>query len=379
MVNIPSLMEEVTKEWLQTVFQSFDKTIEVKSIKPVATDSGWFSQRLTASIIQQDSDKTEKNIFIKIMPQSVEYKSFLLENDLHITELGFYQSFWKDLKVFCCGKFPEIDNMAPRCVAGKCNKHSFFLLLEDLSPSHSMIEFDKGFETCQLVNVVKNIACFHAVGYLYGKQENINFKSKYPFLSKFHKKFSTGLTAFHATVNDYLEKIENLVTGNSSLKHLAPYVSKLKAAGDIGKKISNFLLMSGSDFIIHGDLWINNVMVNHNGECKFVDWQFLAVGNIFFDFGLLAFLSVSTEDTEKHINLLTKSYYSEFSRICIDMKCQDVIPWSYQQFHEAALKQGMFITLIWCMSFDLSEKYADYQKRTLWILEKCVNNCPEYF
>ena len=42
-----------------------------------------------------------------------------------------------------------------------------------------------------------------------------------------------------------------------------------------------------------------------------VDWQFTAVGNVFLDFGVLAYLSMDAEQTEANMDKLIDAYYNK--------------------------------------------------------------------
>lgn len=49
---------------------------------------------------------------------------------------------------------------------------------------------------------------------------------------------------------------------------------------------------NSKQFLIHGDLWANNCMFDKVSECVIVDWQFSSTGNLFLDFGTLAYISM---------------------------------------------------------------------------------------
>ena len=46
-------------------------------------------------------------------------------------------------------------------------------------------------------------------------------------------------------------------------------------------------------------------------NCKMVDWQFTAVGNVFLDFGVLAYLSMGAEETEANMDKLIDAFYNK--------------------------------------------------------------------
>ena len=51
-------------------------------------------------------------------------------------------------------------------------------------------------------------------------------------------------------------------------------------------------------FISHGDLWINNIMVNESNMSKILDWQTLCPDHPVMDVGFLLCTSLIPEDLE---------------------------------------------------------------------------------
>ena len=115
-------------------------------------------------------------------------------------------------------------------------------------------------------------------------------------------------------------------------------------------------------FIIHGDLWSNNVLFDGDNDCRILDWQFTDVGSIFFDLGTLAFYSMSPKETEQHLGSLIAEYYSMFVRTCKGNGLEHSdIPWSEERFISLAKEWGHYTAFLWgVVTYCLVKTYPSF-------------------
>ena len=80
-------------------------------------------------------------------------------------------------------------------------------------------------------------------------------------------------------------------------------------------------LTTDKRFICHGDLWINNVMVNANtNETVIIDWQTLCSDHPVMDLGYLLGTGLTPDNLDNWTNDLMKIYFEEFERNCAKLK-----------------------------------------------------------
>lgn len=131
-------------------------------------------------------------------------------------------------------------------------------------------------------------------------------------------------------------------------------------------------------FLIHGDIWANNVMFNQKYHPKIVDWQFTATGSIFLDIGTLGYLSCDPVTTEANLATIKSAYYNVFKRVCDDLKVP--VPWESSEFDALAEEHGLFLAFLWCStSYELVLKYPQLMKRAHWCLEQSIRRNPHFF
>ncbi len=125
-----------------------------------------------------------------------------------------------------------------------------------------------------------------------------------------------------------------------------------------------------------------------------MDWQFLGTQSIFLDFGLIAYLSMSPEETDKYFDRMASAFYDRclvyffslhiliqmfslsFSEICTATGVP--APWTREEFGCLCLSEGSFCTLWWCfLSADLQDKYPAFAARSQRVLRMCLKHCPE--
>ena len=130
------------------------------------------------------------------------------------------------------------------------NSRGFYLILEDLSGQYRMKIGPEGLNFNQVNDILVKIAGFHAVAYAYNmKNENFEWESWQLQNSNDPEFFKLVESCFDDFIKDLRTEEPKLVEPISNLKKRWLDVYKTKIIID-------------ERFISHGDLWINNVMVN---------------------------------------------------------------------------------------------------------------------
>ncbi len=195
----------------------------------------------------------------------------------------------------------EIEDFLPRIygadyVLGSENqRRGYYLVMEDLSVDFTMVPNKDGLSLRQTLAGIEAMARLHAVSYCYGIVNNLEFpeEKRPPFLGFLSDDETVKLTKsyFAMAVKDFNE--------NPKAKHLAPYIEKLST-----DFVASFKKTYEVDrrFMIHGDMWSNNVMFSHNNNgnvsVKVIDWQFYSTGSPYTDFNAIAFINAKPSEVE---------------------------------------------------------------------------------
>ena len=162
-------------------------------------------------------------------------------------------------------------------------------------------------------------------------------------------------------------------------KHLAPKLSKIRT--EIGPLYADAMIQFQDLFLVHGDLWANNILYDSKSDCKIVDWQCLTTGNLFIDFGNMAFLSMDWKDTKANLDDFAAGYYKKLVEVCSKFGTQDQLPWKdYDGFYNDLMTKGSLVTYLWCITaYQQTEKNPNLKEREFNLLEIVIKNNPKIF
>ena len=161
---------------------------------------------------------------------------------------------------------------------------------------------------------------------------------------------------------------------------------------------------SRHDFLVHGDLWANNVMFKENDDgltCKFLDFQqlgrgtvtvnldywistfkVLLVGNPSFDFARLLYDNpLSIETIEAWLPELYDEYYRSLSKTLNDFGHQK-IPFTKEDFIKDVESKGLFLTTTSDMvlyTYFRDNSPESYKRKVIGVAEKAAKNDPGLF
>ncbi len=386
--EIPTTGDKVSDSWLREVLLSSQEpfksaeVLHLKKLDPQELD-GVLSSVFKAQVSMRSGEV--KKLFIKMLPSADDFNYFVRAMKLDVAEVEGYRTALPELARFAEKRNLGKDVLAiPKFIAGDYNlsekNRGFYLILEDVSDVYAVKDFEQGLTAEETSAALRRLARFNAVAFCYGKANGISdFGKHYDFLNKFSSVFETD-----EGLHKHFDEVQapmflNSLKGVEDEKKLREVVESRLRRNICQRYFAVMKKESTKEFLVHGDLWANNVMFNNRGsDCLIVDWQFLSTGSVFLDFGLLAFLSMrDPKDSEANLGAFIDAYHSEFSRVC--HKCGVNVPWNKEKFEKMVMTSGLFGTLYWCfLSIDLVEKYQSFAQRSHWVLRKCLQHCPEY-
>ena len=140
-------------------------------------------------------------------------------------------------------------------------------------------------------------------------------------------------------------------------------------------------------FISHGDLWINNIMVNNNSNndseetntSMILDWQTLCPDHPVMDVGFLLCTSLTPENLDQWANDLIKSYIGTFQETCLQFKTE--MPFNLDEFRDLFYANGVVLVFMFWMSAyeETIRGKPHYKDRFMWQLRKMMTVSPELF
>ncbi len=321
--------------------------------------------------------------FFQIMPPDEVHQGLIKTSLMDVTEIESYGTLFNDLEQFemeQTGK-SNIRSILPEMISAEyvndpTSERAFYLLLKDLSPEFQMRDFNQGLSLEEVCCSLRALAQYHATAFAFGKVKGFQFGEKYSFLSDFFNNFLTdpGLQDFMASNMDLVQRD---LSNSPDHKHLLPHVKNI--VSNVGHRfVAKLKSDNWTDFLMHGDIWANNMLFKDKSDCRIVDWQFTANGSVFLDFGTLAFISMSPKQTEISLDQLTSAYFDKFEQVVEELGAKS--PWTKDDFAKVAQDHGLFLCFLWCStSYELVEKYPKLKERVFWVLERSIQRTPEFY
>ncbi len=345
---VPRCPQDVTETWLKTVLEkdNQDLKVEVLSLQVITEANGYLGGVFSA-IVKFNGNSDETRLFIKIgVRDDSPFGSFILLSKVDIREVQVYQEDLADLVALEKGKIgkSELEQVLPKVyVSGydaSDDTRGLYLVMEDLTVDHKMIDIADGLIKEQAIGALEAMARFHALSHCWQKKKGKPFPTDMRTVMSIYDK---ALMSFYYNNRDLA--VEDLGS-NPKTKHLIPYIQ------DVFKDYKSFQLKTMSlvddTFLIHGDLWTNNLMfkskpdvVNADGlaSVKIFDWQFFSSGPPAFDFCQLVFTGISPDNLNAWWEELLDAYIDKLESTLGEFEIQS--PFTKDQFVDTCHNIGI--------------------------------------
>jgi len=394
-MKIPTCQNDITSEWLKEVLKSSSSLatpsdkVEVDEIVTVEEKHGFISGVSKAKVKINDE---MKKMFIKTIVNPDDPLRFVYDdNKYDETEIKFYQELLPDLVRFSEENGGEenltksLENMVAKLYSGdyclEKEQRGFYLIMEDLSNQYGMKTGPEGLNFQQITDALVKIAKFHCTGYAYnmkrlknpGQGKNWDLKSWCEKNINDSEFIGYMDTCFDSFIKDLEREDPDLAKAVKNLKKVWLKVYKDKINVD-------------ERFISHGDLWINNIMVNGSNMSKILDWQTLCPDHPVMDVSFLLCTSLTPENLENWTDDLIKSYVETFEETCSKFKLE--MPFNLKEFHDMFFDSGvMLVFMFWMSAYDTTSlayestirQTPHYKNRFMWQLKTCLKMSPELF
>lgn len=380
-MSVPVLTSDVTKDWLKNVLAANNnKDVEVKQLNLLDSKAGLFSNVFRATIINGKGE--EQKLFIKMMPDPEDpYNVYLNDYGLDVTEIKTYKEILPMLDQFEAQhgkKSGRIAVLSPHFYAGDVDlskdSRGYYIIMEDIYPQYSMAKISQCLTMAQICSALKKMAHFHAVAYAYSVVNKVDYTVLYPSNYKKYMQ-DKGILDLLDSIYVRAEQDMNEIGRHDlakCMKHMSlDYVNTFKKVNQ-----------DQAHFLIHGDVWANNVMFESkrggNNDCKLIDWQFCSSGHPLLDFACMAYISTKPKETEDNLKIMYDVYHDAFANVLEDLNVQP--PWTRLEFEELANSQAYLHLVCGLMvGYDPVVKLPNMFERFVWLVEKAIQYCPQYF
>ncbi len=384
--TVPTSPNDVTKDWLKNVLEKANPDVkaEVSSFTAITEVNGLLASVFKASVKFNDN-ANETKLFIKIgVSEDNPYASFTLLSQVDVREVKAYQDDIAALVAFekeCLGK-AQLEQSLPKIYASGYDasdgNRGIYIVMEDLTVNHNMVNYLDGLSKDQMTAAVESIASFHAISHCYSKVNRKTYPAEkrpvYPLLVEGQEVADLYITFRDLAIKD----LDGLPSG----KHLVPVIQ------DMFKDYKSFFLkvmtIYDDTFLIHGDLWSNNVMFNISNEdgltkgVKLFDFQFFCSGPPYIDFILLVTTGLTPENSQAWMDDLFEVYFNKLNSTCKEFKV--ATPFTKDQFVQDCYKMGFITTFnLLMISYDPLWRKPELIDRFIWILDMVVRHRPDLF
>ncbi len=378
-IKVPLGAQDVSEDWLLGVMQKAldKKDLAVISLKPVSGNVGLISSTFKATLKTLGSDVIR--VFIKIGgDEDNPYNDFVAQTNTDIVEVKAYKEDLPRLvnfEITHTGK-SEIEVMFPKVYStnysNEGGKRGFYLIMDDISSGFKMEKLSHGINLDQLKLTLDRIARFHAVSYCYTQLSKTEYgpekKSSFPGIFAESNMVQMVKDFFVDCVKDF--------KNHPKAKHLAPYIERLSKnyLGSFSKSIE-----TDARFLIHGDMWSNNVMFNaDNTDCRIYDLQFFCSLAPYNEFCMLVYSCAHPDDMEQWLDQAFDVYYQKLADTCKEFQVQ--LPFTKDKFIDDCKTKGFFSLFAFIMmAYDPVCKEPNMMLRFIWLVENAVKYSPHFF
>ncbi|CAH1126783.1 unnamed protein product [Ceutorhynchus assimilis] len=198
------------------------------------------------------------------------------------------------------------------------------LLVENLTTEggYKMADRYIGFDLETTKEILKTLAIFHGIPIAMKIRKPDQFKILKSLLELSlmkPPKGSDGKPKHFGPPPGVKKPEEMLLDAIADLPDCAPYVMKLEKLL-LKERDMGFSMPPGPEpwnTIVHGDLWLNNMMVRDKKDprVKLVDFQVYSYGSYARDLVFFLLTSVRNDVTREHLDDLLRYYYEEFTAV----------------------------------------------------------------
>nr|XP_045597164.1 uncharacterized protein LOC123757507 isoform X2 [Procambarus clarkii] len=350
-MKAPNSSKDITKPWLEDVLAHYlskkypGKNTAILSFSVVGGTSpgdGFNSELVLLDVeVSVNEGETSRNTIIlhlaakfsSLNPMICEINKKLKSS---LREYLVYAEIIKELNEFQSAKAPEEPCIPiPELIYGKCTKKENILLMENIKiTGYETYNKHKGLDFDHLKIVIEEIARIHVLSHAY--YQSSSFQEKYtcfPTTSEHLIKTKPVISAVLEVAIAFLESqndkdvTERVKACKQSL--IEKYTCALPEEDTI-------------KCLIHGDLWINNIMYKYkdpqlNGShqeiegIKLIDWGNTSWGSPFFDLQYLLHASTTHTIRTTHLEELLHHYHSTFTRLAAKLG-SPAASWNFTQF-----------------------------------------------
>nr|XP_045597162.1 uncharacterized protein LOC123757507 isoform X1 [Procambarus clarkii]XP_045597163.1 uncharacterized protein LOC123757507 isoform X1 [Procambarus clarkii] len=351
-MKAPNSSKDITKPWLEDVLAHYlskkypGKNTAILSFSVVGGTSpgdGFNSELVLLDVeVSVNEGETSRNTIIlhlaaKFSSLNLMVREMNRQMKSNLREYLVYAEIIKELNEFQAAKAPEEPCIPiPELIYGKCTKKENILLMENIKiTGYEAYDKYKGLDFDHLKIIIEEIARIHVLSHVY--HQSSSFQEKYTCFPT----TSQHLMTFKPIMSAMLETAIDFLRSQSDKEDVTERVKACKQS--LIEKYTCALPEEDTiKCLIHGDMWINNIMYKYkdpqlNGShqeiegLKLIDWGNASWGSPFFDLQYLLHTSTTHTIRTTHLEELLHHYHSTFTRLAAKLG-SPAASWNFRQF-----------------------------------------------
>lgn len=385
----PTEDREATKEWLETILESYHKSLEPDSemdvelrewsVSPASGGEreGYLSEQLSVGVSYSARGKDHHaHLLAKLLPQDPFNRAFVIETLFDLREIKFYTEIKPALEGVERQYLTE-DSLslawAPELYYAKHKtaSESILVLADMCQRGYKMQDLTEGLTLSQVQSALTTVANVHAASFALQVEKPL--QERFPYLLSMEQ----AVESFNCLVDRGLPLLLKFLVSRKDRAEVREGLRKYS-----GRRTVDVLrgILTPSDklnTLVHCDFWCNNLLFKKEGDatcCCVIDWQTVMYGRPAIDVAMLLCTSLEASQRRKHEKELLSYYWDAFtSRLSKFAIEKDAITYTEDDLKEDFKAAQAMSGLVVVGSVDIALGNTAREERVLDLLSDLMN------
>ncbi|XP_069170304.1 uncharacterized protein [Procambarus clarkii] len=327
----PNDDREATKEWLETILETYHKTLDPNSepdvelrewsVNPASGGEreGYLSEQLSVGVSYGARGRDHHaHLLAKLLPQDPFNRAFVIETLFDLREINFYSEIKPALEGVERQYLTE-DSInlvwAPELYYAKHKMaaESILVLADMCQRGYKMQDLTEGLTLSQAESALTTMANIQAASLALQIKEGKPLQERYPYLLSMEQ----AVESFNCLVDRGLPLLLKFLESRKDRAAVREGLRKYSGHHRAVEVLRSILAPSDKlNTLVHCDFWSNNLLFKKDGDttrCCVIDWQTVMYGRPAIDVAMLICTSLEASQRRKHEAQLLSAYWDAFT------------------------------------------------------------------